>query len=436
MTRLISMLIAATAANVAAADPPATLAEVVRSAIASHETVARAESEVRRADATVRLSTSALLPRLELNGAWTRYGDEQSIEFAPGETFVIRPLTDWSWSADLRQTLFYGLRDWRARDVALLRRDIARLERAVTVADLALRTSAAYFDAVAAAERVAVHRSTLEQIREQLRVAGRRFEVGEVTSADVARWRAEEAAEVQQLVGAEGTAALAMRRLARLAGVAELPELAPPGRVPAPDGEMAALVETALDERLEMAVLRHQMEASRLMITVEKDAWLPELEAHAQYYQQKAEFPSQDWTSLTLGLTVPVFDGGLTAARVAEAKEDLRQVEILGREVIKAVTDDVESAAILLETAEAALVAARERLEAAGAAHDQTERAYRVGEASATDLLATTASLTDARTAAIIARWERELAAIALRRAVGRPALPDLEPIAEEDQQS
>ena len=87
----------------------------------------------------------------------------------------------------------------------------------------------------------------------------------------------------------------------------------------------------------------------------------------------------------------------------------------------------VEEAAIGYRSATATLSAAREREEAAEEAQRQVERAYRVGEASATDLLTTTTELTDARTAQIIARAQRQLQAIALRHALGEAPLPELE---------
>jgi outer membrane protein TolC len=55
------------------------------------------------------------------------------------------------------------------------------------------------------------------------------------------------------------------------------------------------------------------------------------------------------------------------------------------------------------------------------------ERAYRVGEASTTDLLNATTEATDAETSQIVARVQREFQAISLRYAVGLPPLPDLD---------
>jgi outer membrane protein len=235
------------------------------------------------------------------------------------------------------------------------------------------------------------------------------------------------AAERQAEVVAEGGALLARRRLLRLTGMSELGELVTPGPVPVPTGSLEELLAAAAGQRLEMEALRQRLEAAGLMVRVEKGAWLPELEIHGQYFQQKSQFPSEDWLSVALQLKVPVYDGGLTAARVARAKEDLAELGLLEREVQKGIADQVESAAIRHRSAVAAFSAAEERQQAARSAHLQVERAYRVGEASATDLLATTTELTDAETAAIIARCQRELEAIALRHAVGEAPLPGLD---------
>jgi outer membrane protein len=427
---LATTLLAVGFAHAAAADRPADLRDLAVSALRTNEAVGRADSDLRRAEARVRLARSVLLPSLELNGATTWYQDEAVLQLSPDESLVLRPSNDWNWSADVRQVLFSGLRDWRARDVAQLERDIALLERHTTANDLVLDVAATFLEALAADQQVEVARVTLEQIESQLKVAERRFEVGETAAADVARWRSENAAARQRLIVAQGNAELTRRRLERLTGVRPIDALRPLGPVPPPPGDDDALLAAAYDSRLEMATLEHQLEAAGLWIKIEKGNWLPQIDAHAQYFQQKAEFPASDWTSIAVSARVPIYDGGLTAARVAEAEEDLRQIELLGVELTKGIADQVEAAAIRHRSAVAAYDAAQERQTAAREANRQVENAYRVGEASATDLLATTAELTDAENAAIIARAQREYQAIALRHAVGLPPLPDLDPLA------
>jgi len=376
--------------------------------------------------ADVKLAGSAIMPRVELNGRYTRYENEVSFDLGNGQSYVLQPLGDWNYSADLRQTLFYGLRDWRARDVARLRETVAEIDRLSTASDLTLRVSQAFFDTVAAVQRVDVRKKTIDQVKEQLRVARRRYEVGELTSADVARWTAQLAAERQALVVAEGAAELARQRLALLAGVPRIGTLNPPSTIPPPAGSDEELRHQALEQRPEMASLDTQLEAAGLMIKVEKGAWLPELDAHLQYVGQRADFPAKDWLSLTFNLRIPIYDGGMTAARVARAKEDMVEVDVLRRSMIKAIIDQANMAIVSYRTAVAALEASKTRREAAQEAHRQVERAYAVGEATATDLLSATTELTDARISAIISHWTREVAAIALRHAIGIPPLPDV----------
>jgi len=407
--------------------PSPTLKDLVLQAISTHEVVQRADSQIRRADADIRLVSSALLPRLDLNGAYTFYADEQVIELSPDESFVIRPSQDWSASVDLRQTLFSGLRDWRARDIARLRLDIADLDRSITISDLTLEVAAAFYDALALAQWVEVREVVLKENQNQLTVAERRYEVGETAIADVARWRAQVAAAKQALVVAQGDAKLSHDRLRRLVGLEKLGDLTAPGPIPIPAGTGPELLNQAYDQRLEMKTLLHQYEAAGLMVKVEKGAWYPELDAVGQYFQQKAGFPANNWLSMSLVLKVPIYDGGLTRARVAKAREDLREIELLTQTVRRTIADQVDSGFLGYESANAALDAAAERTEASRLAYRQVERAYRVGEASATDLLSATTEATDAETTQIVARAQREYQAIFLRYAVGLPPLPDLD---------
>jgi len=387
----------------------ATLKEFVLLAIETHEMVQIADSEIRRAQADVSLAKSIFLPKLDANGSYTFYDDDLSIELSPDESFVIRPRQDWTASIDLRQNLFTGLRAFRARDIAKLNRDIADLDRWTTINNLTLDVARSFFDAVALAEWVEVRKIVLEENENQLKVAERLFEVGENSVADVARWRAQVASAKQALTVAVGDAALARKA------------------IPIPDGTEEELTTKAFIQRPEVLTLIHQLEAAGLMVKFERGVWYPQLDASAQYFQQKSGFPANDWLSLTLNLRQQIFDGGITKAQVAKAREDLRLVELLEQTLRRTIEDQVDSAYIGYEAASAVFDAARERTEASRLAYRQVERAYRVGEASTTDLLNATTAATDAETSQIVARVQREFQAISLRYAVGMPPLPDLD---------
>jgi outer membrane protein len=274
---------------------------------------------------------------------------------------------------------------------------------------------------------VGVRKVALEEIEGQLKVAERRYEVGEATIADVARWRSEVAAAKQAYIVASGDSQFARNSLARLAGMDDMGPLEKLGPVPVPPGDSEILISSAFEDRWEMKTLYNQLEAAGLWVKLEKGAWLPELEASAQYFQQKAAFPSQGWASLVFSLRVPIYDGGVTAANVAKAREDLRQVELLEQTLRRTIADQVDSAFIGYAAADAARVAAKERSAAAREAYRQVEAAFRVGEASSVDLLDATTEAVEAENSHIIARAQREFQAISLRHAIGLFPLPDLD---------
>lgn len=424
----IALLLSLIAGTLPASEEPASLENLLVRALAQHEDVQQAESEIRRAQANVRLAGSVLLPSLDLNGTSTWYKDEVSFPISENESLVIQPTNDWNWSVDLQQTLFSGLRDWKARDVAKLQLDEALIQRRTSINNLILKVSAAYLEALVAEEEVDVEKANHEQVSSQLQLTRRLVEVGENTSADLARWTAEEASARQKLIQAEGSAKIKKRHLARLCSIdGDLGPLGLPPVLAMPQLSNEEFQQKALEERPEMMALAHQLEAAGLLIGVEKGNWLPQLDLHAQYYRQKAEFPAADWTSVSLNLKVPIYDGGRTGSRVAQAREDLRQVQLLLRRTQREIADEVDAALIAYRSAVAIEEAARDHLKAAREAHQQTERAYRVGEASATDLLATTAGLTGAQTSLIVSRAQREYQIIALRHALGLEILPGLD---------
>ncbi len=75
LTLTMALLTACLVQSATAAEGPVDLRELAVSALRTNESVGRADSDVRRAEARVRLARSVLLPSLELNGSSTWYLD-------------------------------------------------------------------------------------------------------------------------------------------------------------------------------------------------------------------------------------------------------------------------------------------------------------------------------------------------------------------------
>lgn len=129
--------------------------------------------------------------------------------------------------------------------------------------------------------------------------------------------------------------------------------------------------------------------------------------------------PKQDSATAGLELEVPIFDGGLTAARVAKAKANVRVAEAARRKAELGVEAEVTRAR--LDLAEA-----KERLAVSGKSEEQAEEAlslirarYESGAATITESLDAEVALTGARVRNVAARFDVARATAELRRALG-----------------
>lgn len=418
-TTVLACLLTALAAGAAAA--PLTFEEAVAMALENNEDYLALVTQEGQAAHLVGLARSAVLPRLELSGVYTRYKDAVEFEFTEGETFTLRPKEDWNAQATLTQPLFQGMREWNAIKGARVLYRAARADLRGGVQDVALAVGAAFTDCqTAAAEReVRAHGLDLAEAQEQ--VATSLANAGEVTDLDVQRARAQVLAARVELVRATAAETLAYRRLARLLGLDDdaRPELGPlPAALPA-EASIDGLREAARRNRPELRAAADRERAAELTIKVEKGNWLPDLDLTAQYYRQQALFPSQDWVSGSLNLTVPIYDGGATAARVADARAKHRLAVLDRSRTDKRIAEEIDTAWTDHAIAEATLDMVRAQHEAATEAYRQTDIRYREGEATATDLLSAQDALVSAELDYARARYRLDLTAAVLARAAG-----------------
>jgi outer membrane protein TolC len=133
-------------------------------------------------------------------------------------------------------------------------------------------------------------------------------------------------------------------------------------------------------------------------------AYLPVLYAEAGYVKQKVEFPAGQYGFAALRLNVPIFRSGEIGARVAQARAQKRQAEMMLEETRRTVREEVRVTMLDLEAARTNYQLAQEQAATAQEEYQQTFERYREQEATALDLEAAEASLADARRAVVSGR--------------------------------
>lgn len=137
--------------------------------------------------------------------------------------------------------------------------------------------------------------------------------------------------------------------------------------------EFDTLLQEALRTRPEILEGDAQIAAAQRGIQYARRSQLPQvnLSLNDTYQPDPAAFARQNEGSVTLGVTVPIFDGGSARARVREARGVAAGAEVNCRASVDQVQVDVQQAYI-------ALVQARNRVAVANVGLSQAREAYRL----------------------------------------------------------
>lgn len=444
------------AAPSAAAPTALSLGDALRMAEQRSAGVRAAAAGSDRARGQLRQANSALLPQINGSANYQRALQNQfqaiSEQFAPdtgssgGDGIANSPLAQifaapntFIFTLNATQNLWTAGRLSAQRAGARAGLDAADIALSSAKAQALLDVAQAYYDAVAAERFAEIADSTLaltERTLAQVRLAR---EVGTASEFDLLRaqvTRDNQRPAAIQARGALNAAQLRLKQLLRLPlgqplalttpirdeGAAMAAALEPvtlaDARSVAPDTSVAA--------RATVRQAQAQLDAAEKALTAARLARLPAVQLSSTY--QRFAYPPDgtflpgdfdlyfpNWT-VTLGLSFPVFNGGLTSgqkmvaeANVAEARARLEQTR-----------DGAELDAVLAISAYEQAAAA---YQAAVGTDAQAERAYSIAEVRFNEGLSTPVELTESRVQLEQARLQRVTSARDLEVARLRLAL-------------
>lgn len=252
-----------------------------------------------------------------------------------------------------------------------------------------LDVKTAFFNAVAARERIQVETARVDRQLEQLEFVRQQIRLGQATRADSLSSRVDLNNARLALLNARNEARAAQFALAEAMGVKQ--------RV-APVQQAALEPDTlGLDRERLMAIAERQAprirsarrsaEAAESSVDTQKSGYVPSLSLTGGWAWQNANFPPKDrsW-SLSIRGSVPIFDGlqretGLAAAeaRAAAADAQARTTELMVRSDVDDAYSQIQTAAAGLRVAEESVELSRENLRVA-------QQRYRLGANTILDL--------------------------------------------------
>jgi len=303
-----------------------------------------------------------------------------------------------------------------AKETVLATREALRsVEQAVL-----LTAVRAYMDVIRNREFVSLRRNNLRLLREELRAARDRFEVGEVTRTDVAQAEAAVALAQSGLAVAEGDLARAVEEFREAVGRA-------PGDLRAPDdltglgGDLAAAKAAALQRHPDILEAQRNVTVAELNMQAAAAAKRPTLNLTGRLGTSDDLADSDFSRSGSVGLELrgPIYQGGRLSSleRQARAQRDQRlaQLHLAGLQV----KQDVGNAFANLRAARAGREANREAVRAARVAFEGTREEAKLGARTTLDVLDAEQDLLDAEANLISANADVVIAAYSVLASLG-----------------
>lgn len=397
------------------ADP--VLDDLVGRAMAANTSVQLAANRLAQARAALGTAQAARLPQVGVSAGASRSS-------TPGQ-LVPQPATQYSAGLNLAYELDLGGRLLHERNAAAL--DVQAREQLLADARLLVQANVArgYLALRALDAERDIVKGTVAAYAETLSLTEKRARAGDVADLDLARVRAELAANEAEALSLDRRRVELETALAVLLG--EAPSgftLAPTPWTTALPAVPAGLPSELLQRRPDLAAARSQLEAAQARVGEARAAWWPSLSLTAQGGGVSNELSNllksgaSTWGIGLLG-ALPIFDGGRREAGVNAAKAQLDGSSIAFREQFLLALKDVEDQLGALTLLQAQGAASARAVDAAGQALKLSDTRYRNGLVSQLELLDARRSELANRRAALQVRSAQYQATVGLIRALG-----------------
>ncbi len=391
------------------------------------------QEKIAQAKAGVRLAAAGFLPTLNAQGSDTLDEKLFVLEFpsmVPGQ-----PPTRMSidFTKDYQVSFAFGLPLYaggrltagyrQARYGLQASQESVRLSEQETV----LEAKRAFYGYLLAREFSAVAEEGLVLAEKFWQNVQNLHAVGMASKFDLLRSEVQAANLRPQAIRARNSVEVAALGLKTVCGIALDTPIEVRGELVTPplDAEARDIVAEALEMRPELRQLDLQRRIAGESLKLARGAVLPTLALGAQYnvWADALNLRRGTWQNyytLSLSLSVPIFNGFDAQARIGQSKAAIRELEWTRKGLTNAIAFEVRQAALNLSQARETLVSQEKNVEQAREAVRIAELNYAEGLATNLDVTTAQVAMSQARTNYSQALYDCVISQAQLEKAVGR----------------
>lgn len=425
-----SQEISRSAATASSVETMLTLPEAIALALNNNPGIRIMGKDIETEAYNIRVAKAERMPRVDLTGGVTRYRYPTPLTPIVIESPAALSLriprfeqTICDGGAIVRLPLYRGGRLQRNVAIAEIRKAIAEENLRSGREDLIYNVASVYHKILQLKEQLATSEETVKQFEAHRRDVESLYRVGSVPYLDLVKTDVELFHAVQNRLQAENNLESAFELLRTITGSEEA-DWRPVLRVPAAEEPVCSAItecrQVARKHRADVKALEKKLHIGQERVKMAQGRRYPEVSLAGEYVDRSGtDFAYKENWDVGVRMTMPLFDGGIIAAEVAREKNELAKVKEEERALALSIEKEVKDAFLALENArsrmpvaEAAVVSAKENMRV-------EVLKYRVGAATNTDVVDARTALHRAETDLSQAKFDRDTAAAALKRAVG-----------------
>lgn len=413
-----------------------TLDQAVDIAIKNNPGLKASDAQVEAADAGVLRSASGFLPKVTVSETWSRTDNPLMVlgtklnqqivtqtDFNPSVTNNPDPITNFNSRVMITQPIFNGGKEYIGRTQAKLARDASLQDRERVRQETIYNVIKSYYGLLLAREYYKVAAKSLETSEANVKLAEARYKAGAVLQSDLLRAKVQLAEVKEMLTRSESGIKLAAAGLNFAMGIAQGADYEITGTLDAQEfsADVNAVIAEAEAKRPDLLALGLNRRNAEKSVSKARTDYLPSLNFMGQAdwnSDRLAGDSGRSWAVMAV-LQWNIFDGLVTSANVKEA--------LATRSRMKFLEEQTRSAA-QLEARQAyyAVMASLERIAATASSVQEAEeglrivqKRYETGMTPFVDVLGAESALIRARTNALQALYDNNIAHAELKLAKG-----------------
>ncbi|MCW5932942.1 MAG: TolC family protein [Fimbriimonadia bacterium] len=401
-----------------------TLQEAIQTALKNNRGFLIAEQNVQKAEAQAGEARASSGMQVNGTGTYVRNDRVAKVQFGPQE-ISLGSIENRTARVTATQPIdISGTIKTRVR-LSELAVEAARLDYERAKNDLILSVTQAYQNVARAEAFVSVAEEAFRNAQERLRITQVQVDAGVAAQFDLLRAQTQIAQNEQSLINARNNLELAKASLNNTLGRdLELPiTVTRSETLPGMESELSALVQTAHELRPEIKAAEKNIELANTGVRNARSGMLPTFAVNGQldFNLNTSTFNPRSTTfTATAVVSVPVFDNGITGARVNQAKDNLEIAKINALQIREGVALEVKNAYLTLTNTRKTLEVVKRGLEQAKEGLRLARVRFEAGVSTQLEISDAELAYTQAQTNEVNAQYDYLNAYAALQKAIGK----------------